>query len=70
MCIRDIDIAIRERSAALATIVGTPGIGKVPPRARAGQLMKDPGNLGGSGARRCPGGRRCSSDGETEEVPR
>jgi len=32
--------------------------------------LKDPGNSGGSEARRCPGGRRCSSDGETEEVPR
>ncbi len=29
--------------------------------------MKDPGNSGGSEARRCPGGRRCSGDGETED---
>ena len=34
------------------------------------EIVKDPGNSGGSEARRCPGGRRCSSDGETEEVPR
>jgi hypothetical protein len=33
-------------------------------------LVKDPGFLGGSDARRCPGGRRCSSDGQTEEVLR
>jgi hypothetical protein len=32
--------------------------------------VKDPGFLGGSDARFCPGGRRCSSDGQTEEVLR
>ena len=32
--------------------------------------VKDPGFLGGSDARLCPGGRRCSSDGSTEEVLR
>ena len=31
------------------------------------EKMKDPGLLGGSVARLCPGGRRCSSDGQTEE---
>ncbi len=36
---------------------------------RAGSL-ENPGFLGGSDARLCPGGRRCSSDGQTEEVPR
>jgi hypothetical protein len=35
---------------------------------RAG--LKDPGLLGGSDTRLCPGGRRCSSDVETEEVLR
>jgi hypothetical protein len=34
------------------------------------ERMKDPGFLGGSDARLCPGGRRCSSDGQTEEVLR
>ncbi len=33
-------------------------------------LVKDPGFLGGSDARLRPGGRRCSCDVETEEVPR
>jgi hypothetical protein len=32
--------------------------------------LKDPGKLGGSDARFRPGGRRCSCDVETEEVPR
>jgi hypothetical protein len=32
--------------------------------------LKDPGNLGGFDARLRPGGRRCSCDVETEEVPR
>jgi hypothetical protein len=32
--------------------------------------VNDPGFLGGSDARICPGGRRCSSDGQTEEVLR
>jgi hypothetical protein len=40
-----------------------------PPAARA-RAMKDPGNLGGSEAGLCPGGRRSSCDGQTEEVPR
>jgi hypothetical protein len=40
------------------------------PRPSGQRELKDPGNSGGSEARRCPGGRRCSSDGETEKVPR
>jgi RNA polymerase sigma-70 factor (ECF subfamily) len=35
-----------------------------------GSVMKDPGFLGGSVARLCPGGRRCSGHGSPEEVPR
>src|SRR5436190_10635303 len=31
-------------------------------------FVKDPGFLGGSDARLCPGGRRCSTDGTPEEV--
>jgi hypothetical protein len=33
-------------------------------------VLKDPEFLGGSDAGLCPGGRRCSCDVETEEVPR
>jgi hypothetical protein len=32
--------------------------------------VKDPGKVGGSDAGLCPGGRRCSCDGQTEEVLR
>ena len=32
--------------------------------------LKDPGKVGGSDAGRCPGGRRCSCDGQSEEVLR
>ena len=38
--------------------------------ARRGLELNDPGFLGGSDARLCPGGRRCSSDVATEEVLR
>ena len=34
------------------------------------ERVKDPGFLGGSSARLCPGGRRCSGHGSPEEVPR
>jgi len=40
------------------------------PRDRLGRELKDPGKVGGSDAGRCPGGGRCSCDGQTEEVPR
>jgi hypothetical protein len=39
-------------------------------RGGAASELKDPGFLGGSDARLCPGGRRCSTDGSPEEVPR
>lgn len=40
------------------------------PEPHGQRQVKDPGKLGGSDARLRPGGRRCSCDVETEEVPR
>jgi hypothetical protein len=49
------------------------GKGKARERAACGEggvAVKNPGFFGGSDARLCPGGRRCSTDGSPEEVLR
>jgi hypothetical protein len=66
---------LASRSVVLAAGRGSHQACRQPrPRSRAlggrSSRVKDPGFLGGSDARLCPGGRRCSGDGETEEVLR
>ena len=60
--------------AAVATTVavrGTDTAVSVSPKTFAkGTVMKDPEFSGGSEARLCPGGRRCSGHGSPEEVLR
>jgi Transposase DDE domain len=46
------------------------GVGQARNRVQRAVGLKDPGILGGSDPRCCPGGRRCSSDGQSEEVLR
>jgi transposase-like protein len=44
-----------------------PGASRPGQRQGPSQALKDPGEVGGSDAGRCPGGRRCSCGGQSEE---